>query len=716
MGVEPAALQKDRPLRAIFEPGSIAFVGATEAEEKMGGRRWKSLVEGGFPGRLYPIHPRASHVRGHRAHKSLRELPEVPDFVVVVVAADLVPAIVEDCAALGVKGVMVISGGFGESSEAGKRIEHEMVRMLRGSGARLVGPNCAGLFSASGKVNIGGWRTLPGSIALISQSGNMAIDFARHAEQDGGGFSRSITIGNATDLGTADFVEYFLDDPETHVILCYAEGFREGEGRRLVQQLRSRPVRKPVVLLKPGRSEAGRRAALSHTGALAGEDRVVDAALDAAGIVRAETVEEAWLLARALATQPRLGDGGVLVLTDGGGHATTFADAIGTCGLALADLTAETQAALGRMLPERCSRHNPIDFAGEAEGDPEVIGRALQIGLADPNVATAVMVGHFGGYHLIGGERILPKETAAAKALVDVARSAGKPVFVHSVHGDRDFEALRILRDGGVATFRRLEVPARILSGLRTAARYAGRVPPEMHRQSGFEVPVVLDDLLAKAVPGARPLLLEPEARELLRRCGLDIPPWREVNSPDGCRRAVEELGGLCAIKAIAPGAVHRSDLGGVMLDVAAADAAAAYGALVDRVQGKVRLRSVLVTAMIPEGTEFAVGALRDAQFGPILMAGSGGIRVELDRDVAFRLAPVADRDVAEMLTATRLGPLFRGFRGRPPLDLVKMSELVTKLGDVMIRVPEIAEVDLNPVIVTEHGIALADVRVALRS
>jgi acetyltransferase len=177
----------------------------------------------------------------------------------------------------------------------------------------------------------------------------------------------------------------------------------------------------------------------------------------------------------------------------------------------------------------------------------------------------------------------------------------------------------------------------------------------------------------------------------------------------------VEELGGRCAIKAIAPGAVHRSDLGGVMLNVAAADAAAAYGALADRVQGKVRLRSVLVTAMIPEGTEFAVGALRDPQFGPVLMAGSGGIRVELDRDVAFRLAPVADRDVAEMLAATRLGPLFQGFRGRPPLDLDQMTELVTKLGDIMTRLPEIAEVDLNPVIVSEHGIALADVRVALR-
>lgn len=716
MAAENAPLALSSGLSTVFEPGSIAFVGATDAEEKMGGRRWKSLVEGGFAGRLYPIHPRADKVRGHKAYKSVRELPEVPDFVVIVVAAEFVPGIVADCAALGVGAVMVISGGFSEVGEAGRRLEIDLVRQLRGSRTRLIGPNCAGLFSASGKVDIGGWRVVPGSIALVSQSGNMAIDFARHAEQSGSGFSRSVTIGNATDLGSVDFLEYFLHDPESRVILAYIEGFREGEGRRLVDLLRTARARKPIVLLKPGRSDAGRRAALSHTGALAGEDSIVDAALEAAGVVRAETIDEAWHIAHAFATQPLPGDGGVLVLTDGGGHATTFADAAGTCGLEVADLTPMTQARLHEALPERCSRQNPIDFAGEAEADPEIIGRALRIGAADPNVAAVVIVGHFGGYHLIAGARLAPKEIAAAGAIGTAARESRKPVFLHSVHGDRELPPLQILRESGIPVFRRLELPARILRGLRAGARYARRSPCTTDYQGSPGARWAVDDLLGRAIEGNRPVLLEPESRELLSRCGIEIPAWREVNSAEECHRAVVELGGNCALKAIAPEAIHRTELGAVMLNVTSAEAHSAYNRLVARLDGKLQLRSVLVTAMITDGTEVVVGATRDLQFGPVLMVGSGGVRVELERDVAFRLAPVTGQEVAEMLAATRLGPLFRGYRGRPALDLERFTKLVVKIGDIIVGLPAISEIDLNPVIVSEHGLGIADVRVALRS
>jgi acetyltransferase len=404
----------------------------------------------------------------------------------------------------------------------------------------------------------------------------------------------------------------------------------------------------------------------------------------------------------------------VLVLTDGGGHATAFSDAIGICGLELADVAGTTRAALEEALPERCSRQNPIDFAGEAEADPEIIARALRPSVSDAGVAAAVVVGHFGGYHLIAGARVAPKEAAAAKALVRVARESGKPVFLHSVHGDRDLEPLRILREGGVPVFRRLELAARVLRGLRTGADYARRLPSIAPADSARPRPII-DDLLAKATFGPRLVLLEPESRELLRRCGIEVPSWREANSAEDCRRAVVELGGSCALKVIAPEAVHRSELGGVRLNVTPADAAATYRALVDQLDGKVQLRSVLVTAMIADGTEFVVGATRDPQFGPVLMAGAGGIRVELERDVAFRLAPVTAREAGEMLSATKLAPLFDEFRGRPALDLAGLTQLVMKVSEIMIGLPEVSEIDLNPVIVTERDFGIADARIALR-
>ena len=286
------------PLDAIFRPRSIAVLGASTAMHRFGARRYRSLVEGGFCGPIYPIHPQASELLGHKAYRSLHDLPETPDLAVIMLRADLVEEIVESCATLGIRGVLILSGGFGETGVDGRAREQKLVARLHAAGARMVGSNCAGLYSGAGGVNVLGWRSVAtGPIALVSQSGNMARTFAQQARNQGLGFSSIVSIGNAADLKTTDYIEYFFADPDTEVIVCYVEGFGAGEGRALFELMRDHPQRKPVILLKPGVTEVGRRAALSHTGSLAGEERVVAAALKQCGVLRAQESEEAWAAA-----------------------------------------------------------------------------------------------------------------------------------------------------------------------------------------------------------------------------------------------------------------------------------------------------------------------------------------------------------------------------------------------------------------------------------
>jgi acetyltransferase len=692
-------------IRRVFEPKSIAFVGASQSQAKIGGRRWKSLIEGGFAGRLYAINPGATSVLGHKAYKSIASLPEAPDLAIVSIAAELVPGVVEECAALGVGAVMIITGGFGEASAEGQRIERDMTSRLIASGARLVGPNCAALFSGPARVNVGGWPMKSGPIALVSQSGNIAIDFARYAEQTGCGFSRSITIGNAADLGVADLIAYFLEDPHTQVALCYVEGFRPGEGRRLVDIVRGQRRHKPVVLLKPGRSDAGRRAALSHTGALAGEDAVVDAALREAGIIRVDTVEAAWHVARALALQPSCASSQIAVLTDGGGHATLASDALGSAGLTLANFSPETQQALAALLPERCPRNNPIDFAGEAEGNPDVIPASLAIALADDAVGAAVIVGHFGGYHLIGGASLGPLEDAAADRIAQVASKAAKPVLLHSVHGDRSLAALARLEAGGVPVFRRIEMPATVLQGMHAAFRAS--TLPVKPRPAATQAP---------AAEHSRRFLSEAETRTLLAAEGLPIPQWRVVTSAASCNAAVQHFAVPCALKMAPPQAIHKSELGGVLLNVVGDEAERGFAKLAARMRQFDLDPAVLVTPMAKGEVECVIGAFRDPQFGPVVMVGLGGTRVELLGDVAFRLAPLEREDVPALVAETGLGRLFAGYRNAPPLNLEAFGDLLCAVGQLMARREDIVELDINPVLVSASAAAVVDARIAVAS
>ncbi|MHA6642750.1 acetate--CoA ligase family protein [Mesorhizobium sp. A623] len=701
-------------LRRIFEPDCIAFIGASESVDKIGGRRWKSLVEGGFKGRLFPVNNRSSRVLGHKAYASVLDVPETPDLAVVSVPVEYTPGVVDECIRRGVGNVMIITGGFGEVDEAGKEAERRIASALNGKASRLVGPNCAALYSGPAHVDIGGWPMKPGSIGVISQSGNVAIDLASHAQQRGGGFSRSITIGNAADIGTADILSYYLADPHTSAVLCYVEGLRIGEGRRLLDIMRASPVFKPAIFIKPGQSEAGRRAVSSHTGALAGEDAVFDAVMRQAGILRASSIEQGWSIAAAFARYPVDALSRVAVLTDGGGHATLASDALGAAGLEMANLSPASDAALAKLLPPRCPRSNPIDFAGEAESNPGIIPEALAIALADPSVDAAVLVGHFGGYHLIGGEALLPQENAAARKMVQVCAHSAKPVLFHSVHAERPLEPIEILSETGVAAFRSPAGPAEVLGGIASLARLRAQAESAPANSASPTAQGISETHLPEAGGGASSWLLEPQARQLLQAEGLDLPPSRVVASATECAEAVAELADLCALKVVSAQALHKSEVKGVVLNVAAAQAHSAFTDLSARMTALGIDHKILVTPMLKGEAECFVGAFVDPHFGPVVALGMGGTLVELLDDVAFKAAPVSRAEAWEMIGKTRLAKLFQGYRGGPLLDGEAFVDVVCKVGDIMSRRGDIAEIDLNPVFVGQAGALVADVRVGV--
>jgi acyl-CoA synthetase (NDP forming) len=697
----------------IFNPSSIAFVGASKSTEKAGGRRFKSIVDAGFSGPLYPVNSSAREVFGHRAVSSLSEIGQNVDLVFLAIAPESVLRAVEESVAVGAGGIVIISAGFGEVDAAGLELERTIVRIAAASGARVFGPNCAGIFSAPGRYNGLGWDVPVGPIGLVSQSGNIALDFADMARKSNIGFSRYATIGNAADVNSADLIDYYLADDATKVVLAYVEGFGEGEGRVVAERISRHGNKKPVIILKPGRSESGKRAALSHTGSLAGEDSLVDAAFRQAGIIRAYDVDEAWSTAVTLATAASPTSAGVVVLTDGGGHATLFCDTAGLTGLTIPRLSDETQRALRDLLPSRCSVINPVDFAGVAEGEPEIIPKVLKVCLSDPAIGSAALIGHFGGYHKLGGEKITPREVVAATQLLSVSAAAEKPLHVHSIHAETNLPAVALLRSAGIPVQRSIELCAKVLAH---ATKHAQRI---RHNDVWDNVPRPTPNgiprILAKAVNGSPRWLQEPESRQLLDTWGINVPAWRLVGSSAECVKMVSSFNAPVALKLISPSAIHKSDINGVQLNIRENDAVEAFDFLMNQATAlSLEQPRVLITPMIQSGVEVVVGAYRDIQFGPVVMVGIGGVLVEVLKDVSFRLAPLSANEAYEMIEELKGRALLAGHRGRSAVAVPKVVDLLRQISDVMMSTPEIAEIDLNPVILTDVGASIADARIIL--
>ena len=709
-------------LDRILNARSVAVVGASRNPTKRGYQAIKILLDEHYDGRIYPVNPKEQSVLGIKCYSQVSDIPDPVDLALITTPARTIPAILADCGKKGVSGAVVIAGGFREVGEEGRRLEEEMVAEARRRHIRLIGPNTSGMMNLKSNLNLVGMHQVPrGEVALLSQSGNMALTLITEARLQGNlGFTYYVGVGNEADLRFHEYLAFLGQDQETRAVLMYVEGMKDGRSF-LSEAARTTQV-KPVVLLKSGRSDTGRRSAGSHTGALAGGWEVARTAFSQAGVILLTHSDELIPVVETLSCQPPMAGRRLAILADGGGHATIAADLLSDQGVEIPELGGATQEALRAMLPFTASVRNPVDVAGGTDSDPSLFADCARVILEDEGIDGLLMVGLFGGYGIRFAQSLAVGEEEAAHRLGRLARELGKPVVVHSLFAPLKPHALELLRHYRIPVHASLDIACSCVAALARYGRYRRREQRELNLELEPEKKAKDEGrrLLEQVGREGRDFLLEHEARRLLRLHGLPVPPEHLATSPEEAVAAWRELGeGKVVLKVVSPQILHKSEAGGVVLGLESAQAVEdAYREIVERARSfnpEAQLRGVLVTPQVESGgVEVIVGTKHDDQFGPVIMFGLGGIMVEVMRDVVFRLVPLAAEGAAEMVRQIRGYPLLAGARGRPPLDTAALERLLLVCSEVMEAYPQIAEMDLNPVLVQREGVAVLDARVIL--
>ena len=693
----------DRAFDLFFNPRGVVLVGASQDPRKLGYGIARNLTGSGFTGSVHFVNPHwTDDLFGRPLYHAVSEVPDPVDLAVVLVPAGAVPAILAECGQRGISAVVIASGGFREAGVAGAELETRCLAIASEYGIRLLGPNCIGTIDTHSRLNttfLAPPGPKPGDIAFVSHSGAMCAAAIDWFVGQGFGLSRLVSLGNQADVDEADALEMVAADEATRVVAMYLETV--ADGRRLVE-LAGR-LAKPIVVLKAGRFEGGRKAVASHTGALAGRKEAYRAAFRRAGILWAETTEAMFDAARTLAWSPLPAGRRIAVLTNAGGPGVTAADAVETCGLQLAALSAATQKDLTHSLPGGAGTTNPVDMLASA--DPQDFARSLQTLVLAPEVDGVLVV--FPPPPMFAAEQV-------ADALVAVIEAARKPVLV-SVMGDQSIgTAVGRLRAARIPEFR---FPERAAAAMAVLAERAESVAVAAEFPS---LPTDVDrGRAARLIAGVSPGWLGPrESADLLGAYGISAPPAVIVATADAAVKAAATLGGPVALKVNDPGIVHKSDVGGVRLGlVAESEIRVAFEALASLEDGdRIGRTSVHVQPMVGVGMDVIVGGVQDSQFGPLIMFGSGGVEVERLEDVEFALAPLTRADLAYLLSHTRAGRRLSGFRSVPPSDGQAVQEVLSRVGLLISDHPGIGEIEINPLRVLSPGsgaVAL-DVRVRL--
>ena len=705
----------ERSLKHVFTPRSIAVIGASEVPGKASERRTRSLLEGGYRGDVYLINPKRAELFGRKAYPAITEIDREIDLVMIVVAPKFLVAAVKDSVRMGAKGIIIITAGLGESGQEGKRIEAEILAEAATTGAFVIGPNCSGMFSASASMNLLGVPGITeGPISVLAQSGNVIDSLTHYARMRGIGFNKIISVGNAVGVNFHEYIDYLKDDPDTKVIMTYLEGIRQGD--ELVRTVRG--TNKPVIALKVGKSTAGARAAASHTGSLAGDDAIVEAAFRQAGIVRVSNVDELFDMAEVFSTCPLPGGNRVAILSEGGGDNSIAADNAETFGMEVPLLSPETQERMRPFLLAGMPAHNPIDYGGTAEENPHMITECVKVCMEDEQVDSVYLTGFFGGFKDIIAPHVAELEEQTSRDLVDMVNTHGKPLFVHTSFAREPIPSLEILARGGIPVFESSERTARGLAALtwfaRNRTRFEGVRPPDHAPHTPSGVRSILDTVRAEG----RANLLETESRQVLTSYGMTLPEAILARSPDEAVGAAGELGYPLAMKIVSPDIIHKSDAGGIRLGLeTAAEVERAFEDIVNSactLTARDRIVGTLIAPMVPKGRECIIGMIRDPQFGPVVMFGLGGIFVEVLKDVSFRVAPPADEDIDDMIREIKGFKVLTGIRGEAPGDLGAIRDIIRTLSRIAVDNPGIREIDLNPVIVHEQGASIVDSRIIL--
>jgi acetyltransferase len=699
-----------RNFDALFAPAAIALIGASRRPGSVGDVLAANLLAGGFKGELMFLHPEGGQVRGREASGSVAALPRVPDLAVIATPAASVPGLVAELGARGCRAAVVISAGFeGDDPESAAR-RKALLDAAKPHLLRIVGPNCLGLLSPAQGVNASFARTMPpaGSIALVAQSGAVAAAALDWAPAHGLGFSHVVTLGNSLDADVGDLLDFLGRDPATDAVLLYVESLRDA--RKFMSAARAAARAKPVLVLKGGRSPAGAKAAFSHTRALAGADAVYAAAFRRAGLLQVDGLDALFDTALAVAGAHGAAPATLSILTNGGGAGVLAADALAAADGRLTTLSPTTQAALAALLPASAASANPVDILGDAA--PRLYGAALGSLLDAPEVEAVLA---------INCPTAVADSGEAAEAVIAAARDRAKPVLAAWLGEASVAEGRRRLNAAGVATYGSPEAAVRAFAALREARGLHDQLLQAPDGEDGEVHADRARAVVAGALAAGRDALGPSETHAVLRAYGVPILETRTVATPAEAGAVADALGGPVALKILSPQISHKSDVGGVIVGLqgreAVTAAADAMRARVRAARPDAQLEGFIVQPRLtrPKAQEVLAGLVRDPTFGPVVVVGHGGVAVEVLADRALALPPLNLALARDQIARTRVSRLLAGYRDRPPADLDALARILIALGRLATDIPEIAELDLNPLLCDDAGALALDARIAVR-
>lgn len=697
-------------LTPLFHVQSVAIVGVSKDPGKIGHVILKNLQKSGFTGKIFPINPKESEIAGLSCYPNVSSVPSKIDLAVLSIPAKACLEVMEECGKQGIKYVVVISAGFKEVGPEGLELEKKLQAICKKYGIHMVGPNCVGVMDTHIPFNASFSMGFPdqGEIAFISQSGAMLVSIMDWSKSIGLGFSRVISLGNKADLNEADFINALAEDPLTKVILCYIEDVHNG--RQFLEAASRASKKKPIVVLKSGASQAGAQAASSHTGALAGSDLAYETAFTQAGVLRARSMTELFDLATCFSYQPLpLGDR-VAIVTNAGGPGIVSSDAIENAGLSMARFERETLDSLRANLPTEANIYNPVDILGDAKAPRYAF--ALDAVLKDPQVDSVVV--------LVCPTAVTDPENIAQEIIDIHKKYPDKPILAAYMGGVALAQGAQILSKAKIPVFTFPEPAIYALAGM---VHYVRRTESQMLGEE-----MVYDDISPEKVKAIfydvirdrRSVLLGSEAAAVAEAYGISVAPIKLALSPDEAVSLAESLGYPVVLKVASPKIMHKTDVGGVKLDITNEEEVRnGFIEIMENVQRylpNVIPYGIEVSQMMPKGTELIVGMTRDMQFGPLIAFGLGGIYVNLLKDVAFRLAKgISHAEITAMIAETKAATLLRGYRGDKPADMFSLVDMVARAAKLILDFEEISELDINPVFAYHEGYSALDVKITIK-
>ncbi len=699
------------PLESFFAPASVAVIGATEKEGSVGRTVFWNLISSPFGGTVYPVNKSRPSILGVRAYPNLAALPEVPELVVIVTPASTIPATVEECAAAGVKAVVIISAGFKEIGPEGAELEGRILATARANGIRIVGPNCLGVMRPTTGLNatFAAGISATGTVGFVSQSGALLTAVLDWSKREKVGFSAVVSLGSMLDVGWGDVITYFGNDAATQSIVIYMETI--GDARAFLSAAREVALTKPIIVIKPGRTAQAAKAAASHTGSLTGSDEVLAAAFRRVGVLRVDEISEIFDVLEVLAKQPRPAGNRLTIVTNAGGPGVLATDALITGGGEVSEISSATMEELNGFLPGPWSHNNPIDIIGDAT--PERYARALQVAASDEGSD---------GLLVILTPQAMTDPTATARELVPFAHIAGKPVLASWMGGTDVLEGAAILREAGIPTFEYPDQAVKIFNFTWRLARNLQQIYETPTLPSDEEHPVDrarAEALIARARAEGRTLLTEDESKELLAAYGIPITETVVAPTVDDAVAAADRIGYPVVVKLYSHTITHKTDVGGVQLNLKNADAVRhAYDLIRDSVtekKGAEHFEGVTVQPMVNwTGYELIIGSSIDPQFGPVLLFGMGGQLVEVFKDRALGLPPLTTTLARRMMESTKIYAALKGVRGRRGVDLDQLEQLLVRFSQLAVEQRWISELDINPLLASPERLIALDARVVL--